>query len=88
MVVVRALRFKYVLIASQGVPVVHVSQLFDELIHLVVVEHLLRIDHLCLFFENIVKLRAYRQVEGIVDFENRCRCALTGRTSLADLSLG
>ena len=82
MVVTRAFSLDDVFVASQSISEVHVTQLFDQLIHLIIVVNLLRVNHRCLFFDDPVETSLVRQVKRIVDVKNWVVSSLPGSSGL------
>ena len=85
MIVVAALGFKDVLVASERITVVDVAQLFDQLVHLVIVDVFEIVDLLSLLLDGAVKLSADRQIKRIIDFKSRRKNAFSGGACLSDL---
>jgi hypothetical protein len=78
MVIVASLSLQDVLVASQRISIVHVPQLFDEFVHLVVVDILEVVDLLGLLLDDGVELSADWQVEGIIDLKAGSGQAFSG----------
>ena len=70
-IVCRSLRLKNVLVASEGIPVVHVSKFFNKCIHLDVVFKFLTVNKLSLLLYDLVKASAIRQLELVVHLNFR-----------------
>lgn len=78
MIVVAALGFKDVLVASERIAVVDVAQLFDQLVHLVIVDVFEIVDLLSLLLDGGVILSANRQIKRIIDFKCRRKNTFSG----------
>lgn len=66
MVILVSFSFKYILIAYQRIPVIHIPQLLNQLVHNLVVPKLLLINHICLLFDESVIAQAIGQPELII----------------------
>ena len=67
MVITRSLGFNDVLVASQGITIVHVAEFQDQLVHLDIVHLLFSVYRLRLCLDNVVVFSANGQVQLVVD---------------------
>ena len=68
MIITRSLGFNDVLVASQSIAIVHVSEFLDELVHLDIVHLLFSVYSLRLCLDNVVIFSANRQIQLVVDW--------------------
>lgn len=69
MIVAVSLGLEDILIDGEGITVVHVAELGDELVHDAVVPELLLINHISLLLDDIIETDTVRQLELVVVFE-------------------
>ena len=67
MIITRSLGFHDVLVASQGITIIHVAEFLDQLIHLDIVHLLFSVYSLRLCLDDVVVFSANGQVQLVVD---------------------
>ena len=69
MIVPMALYLQNVLIGGEGISIVHIAQLVNELIHDAVVPELLLVDHVCALLNDSIITHAVRKLELVIILE-------------------